>query len=417
MLFSLIDYLPPKEIDYLNTINELYKNPLKIITLQITEDCCLSCTYCYQHHKTHNVMSYEIAKKFIDNLLTNQYSICNTENTQTIILEFIGGEPLLEIKLIHKITDYIYNSMIKMSHPWLLLFRINICSNGVLYFQPEVQSFLQKYNNICSFCISIDGNKQLHDACRIDKNGNGSYDIAIAAMKHYKKTFGIQMSTKMTIAPENISFLSDALINLINEGYIIIHANCIFENVWNDNLARILYNEMIIIADYLIDNNLYNKVNISLFNETAFTMLDPLDNKNYCGGIADTNLSLDYQGKFYSCIRYMESSLNGKQPPLIIGDIENGYLGLPEYQKNYEMLNNITRKSQSSQKCFECPIGSGCGWCSAFNYEDSGKVNQRNTYICLMHQARALANQYYWNKLYKKLQINKNKKIILPYDN
>jgi sulfatase maturation enzyme AslB (radical SAM superfamily) len=31
--------------------------------------------------------------------------------------------------------------------------------------------------------ISIDGNKQLHDTCRVDINGNGSYDIAIASVK------------------------------------------------------------------------------------------------------------------------------------------------------------------------------------------------------------------------------------------
>ena len=32
-------------------------------------------------------------------------------------------------------------------------------------------------------------------------------------------------------------------------------------------------------------------------------------------------LAFDYKGNAYPCIRYMESSLNGKQPPLTIGTI------------------------------------------------------------------------------------------------
>ena len=55
----------------------------------------------------------------------------------------------------------------------------------------------------------------------------------------------------------------------------------------------------------------------------------------------------------------------------------------------------ITRRSQSTDECFNCPIGSGCGWCSAYNYEHFGTQDKRATYICCMHKARSLANVYY----------------------
>lgn len=48
-------------------------------------------------------MTFETAKKFIDLLLTNDFSKNNYINKNTsdgIILDFIGGEPLLEIDLI-----------------------------------------------------------------------------------------------------------------------------------------------------------------------------------------------------------------------------------------------------------------------------------------------------------------------------
>lgn len=44
-------------------------------------------------------MSFDTAKKIIDNLLNND-DCYNTHDVKGIILEFIGGEPFMEIELI-----------------------------------------------------------------------------------------------------------------------------------------------------------------------------------------------------------------------------------------------------------------------------------------------------------------------------
>jgi hypothetical protein len=74
----------------------------------------------------------------------------------------------------------------------------------------------------------------------------------------------------MTISPDNIYYLDKALINLIQENYIYIHCNCIFEKGWNYSYATLLYNKLKIIADYLLNNNLYNKIYIRFFMEDNF---------------------------------------------------------------------------------------------------------------------------------------------------
>ena len=66
---------------------------------------------------------------------------------------------------------------------------ISISSNGLLYFDKRVQNFIKKYKNNLSLSISIDGNKELHDTCRVDLNGNGTYDRALAAELHYHNTY------------------------------------------------------------------------------------------------------------------------------------------------------------------------------------------------------------------------------------
>ena len=54
-------------------------------------------------------MSFDVAKKFIDDLLLDKYEYLNQNNTKGLIVEFIGGEPLLEIELMIQIAEYLYN--------------------------------------------------------------------------------------------------------------------------------------------------------------------------------------------------------------------------------------------------------------------------------------------------------------------
>ena len=78
--------------------------------------------------------------------------------------------------------------------------------------------------------------------------------------------------------------------------------------------AKIFYQQLKELSDYIIDNNLYDKIYISIFSETSFCPMDEDNNENWCGGIVGKNygFSIDWKGNIYPCIRYMESSLNGK---------------------------------------------------------------------------------------------------------
>ena len=138
-----------------------------------------------------------------------------------------------------KITEYLFNQLIILNHPWLYYTYINITSNGILYDTPLVQEYFRRFGYLTHIGISIDGNKELHDSCRVDSNGNGSYEKAIAAVKKYRQQFNREAPTKMTLAPNNIQYLSDAIFNLINEGYTEIHLNCAYEPGWEIKHAQI----------------------------------------------------------------------------------------------------------------------------------------------------------------------------------
>lgn len=403
--------------DYLINLFPDCKNVINA-TIQVTDACNLACSYCYQINKGHHTISLEYGKKFIDMLLefNNGFEKYYTRGKlDGIILEFIGGEPLLEINLIDKLTDYFINRMIELEHPCLNRYRISICSNGVLYFQPEVQAYIKKNLNHLSFSISIDGNKELHNACRKFPNGKGSYDIAIAGVKHYMEELHGFMGSKMTLAPENIQYTSDAVISLIENNYKEINLNCVYEADWNIEQAKILYNELKTIADYVLNNNLYDDLSISMFREGIGSPMPENHLSNFCGGTG-AMISIDYKGDVYPCIRYMESSLGNDIRPLKIGNIDTGLMVTEEQINDMKCLQCITRRSQSTDECFYCPIGNGCSWCSAYNYQCFGTADKRTTTTCIMHQARTLGNIYYWNQVYRKQGNNKRMKIYIPED-
>ncbi len=410
---------------YQDEIGHLYRDhPLALagkqlvhnITFQVTDACNLRCTYCYQINKGTHVMSMDVAKRFIDLILdpdpdTAEY--INSRESIACIIEFIGGEPFLEIDLIDKITDYFEEQMILRDHPWQYNHMISLCSNGVLYFDPKVQAYMKKHFNRLSFNISIDGNKQLHDSCRIFPDGRGSYDIAMAGVKHWTQVLGREMGSKMTLAPANIKYTKDAVVGLINSGYEDINLNCVFEKGWTETDARVLWEQLTALADYLLENDLEDKIDLSIFEEHIGRPKDISDDQTWCGGYGKM-ISVDYKGDIYPCIRYMESSLGTDVPPVIIGNVYNGIMHTQKCKDCVACMRAITRITESTDECIYCPIAEGCAECAAYNYQDcGGHWNHRATYICIMHKARVLANCYYWNLKYWKHSDTKRFKIYL----
>lgn len=387
-------------------------------TFQVTDDCNLACTYCYQTHKGKRRMSFDTAKKAVDMLLSGDKGMSeyiNPIGSPAIVLEFIGGEPFLEIELIQQIYEYFLDRTIELNHPWATMHRISICSNGVLYFDPKVQEFLNKYQHNLSFSVTVDGNKELHDSCRLFPDGRPSYDLAVAAAKDWMSK-GNFMGSKITIAPGNIMHLYDAIIHMIDLGYTDINANCVYEEGWNATHAVVLYSEMKRISDYFLDNDIKfhtDEFRCSLYESEFFHPKESTDLQNWCGGNG-VMLSIDPDGAFYPCIRYMESSLSGEQDPYSIGDVDHGLCYNDCEKCRVAALKKIDRRTQSTDECFNCPIAEGCSWCTAYNYQVFGTPDARATFICIMHKARALGNIYFWNKYYRKYNMPDRMKIYMP---
>lgn len=380
----------------------------RTVTFQVTDKCNLACTYCYQINKSVRRMKFEDAKLFIDKLLSGEDGFSeyvSVKNSPGIVIEFIGGEPFLEVDLIDQIVDYFRLRTIELNHPWADKFCISICSNGVLYTDPKVQKFLQKNKDCISFSVTLDGNKELHDACRVFPDGRGSYDLAEYATQDWMNR-GYYMGSKITISPDNLPYIYDALMHIVGLGYTEVNANCVYEAEWTDEQAGQLYHLMKKFADFMLSDNKYKLLDCSLYQSTLGHPKEETDLQNWCGGTGSM-LSMDPDGWLFPCIRYMESSLGASRAPMRIGNVHTGLATCQKDKDCVACLNAIDRRTQSTDECFYCPIAEGCSWCSAWNYQKYGTADHRDTNICKTHRGRVLANVYYWNQYYKKYKIPK----------
>lgn len=370
----------------------------KNITFIVTKDCQLACKYCYLVGKNSKErMSFEIAKAAIDYILEHDCDFVEP----SVVWDFIGGEPFLEIELIDRICDYIKIELFRRDHRWFNSYRFSLTTNGINYANDKVQQFIKKNKEHLSIGITVDGTKQKHDLNRVwkaDGIERGSYDDVVRNVPLWLYQFP-NSATKVTISSEDLPYIKESVLHLYSLGIHEVNINCVFEDVWNEGDDKILESQLLELADEIIDKKYYKDYTCSFFSELIGKPLDLIkDNQNWCG--AGKMLSIDAAGNFYPCTRFAQYSLRDKKA-IVIGNVRDGI----DKNKLRPFL-TLDRCTQSPQECIDCEVASGCAWCQGENYDaaDTPTIYQRSIAICKMHKARVRANNYYWNKLYRELE-------------
>ena len=288
----------------------------KNITFIVTKDCQLACKYCYLVGKnTKERMSWDIAKQTIDYILDREDEF----RDESVIWDFIGGEPFLEIDLIDKICDYIKAEMFRRNHHWFNSYRFSFSTNGINYHTEKVQRFIEKNHMHLSIGITIDGTKQKHDLNRIWKTADmekgvmprpeeerGSYDDVVRNIPLWLSQFP-GGSTKVTISSVDIPFIKESVLHLFGLGIKEVNINCVFEDVWKDGDDILYETQLTELADAIIDNEYYKDYSCSFYAEFIGKPMDRVrDNSNWCG--AGKMLAVDAAGNFYPCTRGIFSS-------------------------------------------------------------------------------------------------------------
>ena len=374
-----------RQIEYSEYVRFLYADPTRReeddilhlardITFQITSACNLRCSYCYEHHKCSEDMNIETAKRIIDSIF-DTYEADNdpfiNRDTKAIVLDFIGGEPLLKAKLIEEICDYWFAEGIRREIPIIPFTRISFATNGMLWFSEESQHLIKKYHEYMSLSVSIDGIKELHDMHRVDKNGNGSFDTAFRAFQDGKQYNWY--NSKMTFVPESFQYICDSVKMMIDEGCVDIFCNYAYEPVYTKEQAKALFTELRKLADYLVTEK--KDVFVSILDDEIGEQYK--DDKNYCGGTGDM-LSYAPDGKAYPCVRYAPISVGKEKVIMNLDFLKNASRNITVH---FSAMDCETGKDLTQSSLFRIQVGSK--WVDASKV-DFSKLKTGNVYKFLM---------------------------------
>lgn len=348
------------------------------ITFVITDACNLQCRYCYEKNKKPNNMTFETAKKAAD------YFIDTWQNRYDgVIFDFIGGEPFVCIELLEKILPYITEKM-KNQTKWKT-YIFSFSTNGTCFSDERVRNLLEKHREHVSVGLSLDGCKEIHDY-----NRNDSFDEVMKWFPYWRKQIPWG-GTKSTLNHEAIPYLFESVKFLTSTCLEHIFMNTIFEDVWEEGDDELFYDQLIKCADYILENKIYKKKYVSLFDSILVGNYFE-ENHNWCG-CGSCMVAVDFKGDLFPCLRFKTLS---KREPLVIGNIfvDNGKINYKKLLPFY-FCHNI----RNTPGCEDCEERSGCPNCTAFCYDETGSLFDRVGYMCKMHKARVRANEYYWNKM------------------
>ena len=237
----------------------------------VTRRCNQECLYC------HAASIHEEAGPSQDmdfSTARNSVNMCFSSPSPHIKIEFQGGEPLLNFGVVREIVQYAKH--LNESHGKKLDFVL--CSNLVLLNHEHID-FLKRENIIVS--TSLDGPKDIHDACRKLRNGLGSYDSVVNNLNILRDEIGEHfVSALMTATNYNLNRLSEVVDEYLNLGMksIFLRKINLFGNAWNNRNIIGYSTKQFLSAfenciSYIIDVNLSGSHFPELFSTLLLTRI------------------------------------------------------------------------------------------------------------------------------------------------
>jgi uncharacterized protein len=146
--------------------------PLQTIVLNVTNQCNLSCQYCYEFGEDKiatpdgkpKFMEWETAKTSVD------YLFAEAQGRKSVHITFFGGETLMNFPLLKRVVEYARSRAQELGK----VIDFSLTTNATLL-TPTIIDYLAQ--NAVGVTVSMDGPKEMQDKFRIFSNGRGSYDI------------------------------------------------------------------------------------------------------------------------------------------------------------------------------------------------------------------------------------------------
>ena len=336
----------------------------KYISLIMTENCNLQCTYCYEHFKSSKMMDFSLAKTIIENELTSD------DDFEVVAFDFFGGEPFLAFETIRKLVDYFKSKKFKKD------FRFSASTNGTIM-PNEIKNWLLENRDIFTVSLSFDGTKEMQDT-----NRSNSYDKIDTHF--FAKELNNGVGLKMTVSQATLHSLADGVIYCHNLGFCHIACTLACGINWDDKSNYdVLKRELNKLIDFYVSHPEIEPC--SLMDYHIENVALPINGyaQKYCG--AGTRLKVyDTNGEAHPCQYFLH---------LAIGD---------KVLNTKEIVFTDSFKIENMDpKCQTCVAVNVCPSCYGSNFELTGDIHRRDESFCEMQKITILANSFLKAKLWE----------------
>lgn len=314
-----------------NSQYQKFKNNEFNLTIAPTLDCNMACPYCYEDKKS---ISMDEKVQFV--LVDFVKRILEENNYKKLNVSWYGGEPLLELDIIRKISE----NLIQLCQKKEIQYGASIVTNGVLL-DLETAKILRNECYVDRAQITIDGLPEYHNKRRILKDGKKSFDIICKNIDDCMDF--INIGVRIDVDKNNMDNIQELLSYFIDEKRWIDKVFFYLAPVENYtdscyfSSTNCLSNEEFGELDLEVVKRLYR-----LKPDIIRKKLYPVRKSNFCAAVTYGNYVVDPEGYLYTCWNVI-----GQKERAIGNIIENNIM-------SNEYLKWITY--EPNKKCVECSI-------------------------------------------------------------
>ncbi len=167
--------------------------PLSALSLNVFQACNMSCGYCYADEGrfggSARAMGSEIARAAVDRLLAE------SRPGADVVVGFMGGEPLLAADVVHEVTDYAARAAAAAGRR----VRFAITTNLTTVTPQDARLFAE---HPFAVSVSLDGDRDQHDAVRRMRGGASAYDQLVSGLdvlRRHGRPY--HLSARVTVTP------------------------------------------------------------------------------------------------------------------------------------------------------------------------------------------------------------------------
>lgn len=342
------------------------------VTLVLTHECNLACTYCYAGEKFRKDMDWDTAVRAIELAFASPVRRYPWQDEDPPVdVGFFGGEPLICWDMFERACEYAKSRAAELGRR----VRLAVTTNGTLI-TPERAARMKELG--VEVTLSLDGTREAHEATRPQRGGRSSFDDVLRGARHLLDAGG-GLDVIAVVAPQNVRQLGESVRFLTALGARQLILNPCFEEAWSDDDLAAWERGMRGAAETYADCMRSGRpVAMPTFdNKLLAAAKGGLASCDSCGS-GEREVAVAPSGNLYPCARMVGEDRDSAR---VIGTLDRGI--------ERSIVDQIAR-GPADPACETCAEKWRCGAsCACANLAETGTTNVPGGTQCWYEQASA----------------------------